>query len=144
MKNTFEEYMLPDIESLPLIALRGITVFPEMSVSFDVERKQSIAALEAVIYGDRKIFLVSQKDVVKEYPGPHDIFDCGVVCAVKQYLRTQSGGMRVMVEGQYRAKVLHCEFSGDYARADIQPIYIPAMPPTLDIEAMMRNAVSIY
>ena len=75
---------LMDIETLPLMAIRGITVFPDMVITFDVERPMSLAALEAAYKKDRRIFLVAQKDILKEQPGRNDLYEIGTVAMVRQ------------------------------------------------------------
>ena len=74
-------------ETLPVMALRGITVFPEMLINSDVERAASIAALNAAAKGERRIFLVTQRDVLKEYTEADDLYTVGTVCTVRQFLR---------------------------------------------------------
>ena len=142
-----EKFSLSDIdnvETLPLIALRGITVFPEMVMSFDVERRQSVSALNASIEGDRRIFLSAQKEVLKEYPDDEDVFQIGVVGIIRQYLRTQDDGMRVMIEGLYRAKAVSTDMSGKYPVANVVMLSTEPVTATANIEALMRNTIGVY
>ncbi len=142
MDNTEVEYA--PVETMPLIAIRGMLVFPEMTISFDVEREQSVAAINEVIYGDRRVLLAAQRDILKEYPDREDIYDYGVVCVVKQNLRTPGGGLRVMVEGEYRAKIIAAQFDGKFAVATIERIEAPAAPMTLKAQALIRSVASMY
>ena len=144
MSEEFTYYNLNDVESLPLIALRGISVFPEMVMSFDVERRQSVAALSAAIASDRRIFLSAQKEVLKEFPDSEDVCQIGVVGIIRQYLRTQDNGMRVMIEGQYRAKAAHIDMGGKYPVADVVQIETQYVKSTSNIEAIMRNTIGLY
>lgn len=129
---------------LPLLAIRGITVFPNMSVSFDVEREQSVAALDAAIDADRQIFIVGQRDVLKEYPEERDCFKVGVICHVEQYLRSGNGSMRVIVRGQSRARLLDMIPHGNVQTAEIMPC--PEKPTRMSArsEAALRSAISLY
>lgn len=92
---------------IPVVALRGLVVFPGMLLHFDVGREKSIAALKAVMDGNREVFLVAQKRVADEDPGAEDLYKVGVVATVKQVLKLpgNSGNIRVAVEGLYRAKL---------------------------------------
>ena len=76
-----------EIEKLPLLALRGLHVFPGMMLTFDVERPASVAALNAAIRCNQLIFLAAQKDLTADLPQESDISDIGTVCRIKQQLR---------------------------------------------------------
>lgn len=91
------------IKKLPMLALRGITVFPDMVINFDVERQLSVAAVEAALKLDGYIFLLTQKDILKEQPTEADLYKIGTICNIKQMLKMPNGGMRVMVSGIARA-----------------------------------------
>lgn len=92
-------------QTLPLIPIRGIVVFPFMMLHFDVARKKSVAALEAAMEGQKNVFLTAQKDVTVEDPTASDIYTLGTVSRVKQMLKLPGGGVRVLVEGLYRAEI---------------------------------------
>lgn len=137
------------IENLPLMAIRGITAFPEIVINFDVERQSSIAAVNAACRRDRQIFLVAQKDILKEKPERDDLYDVGTVCVLRQFIKNPNGGMRIMVEGKYRAKLLKLsnenEYEYDYSRAEVELIQpdhdIKKTPKT---EALMRKACELF
>lgn len=93
------------IESLPLIPLRGITIFPYMVLHFDVGREKSILALEQAMLENQKIFLSAQKEAKVEEPNQDDIFDIGTICNIKQILKLPGDTVRVLVEGQSRGKL---------------------------------------
>lgn len=90
---------------LPLIPLRGITIFPYMVMHFDVGREKSILALEDAMLNDQEIFLVSQKDAKLEEPLEADIYEIGTICTIKQILKLPGDTVRVLVEGTNRARV---------------------------------------
>ena len=95
-----------DTRGLPMLALRGMTAFPGMLLTFDIERPMSIAALNFAMGSDQNIFLVTQKDVAKDIPERSDLYEIGTVCRVRQQLRQPNGSSaRVMVEGLYRARI---------------------------------------
>ncbi len=92
------------IATLPVVALRGLVIFPKMMLHFDIGRKKSTAALNAAMEGDREIFLVAQKDLQVDDPKREDLYACGVVASVRQVLRLPgTDNIRVVVEGRYRA-----------------------------------------
>ena len=90
--------------SLPMMALRGLTVFPGMMLTFEVERSMSIAALNMAMSDDQIIYLVPQKDIATDIPTPDDVYGVGTVCRIKQMMK-QPGTktIRVMAEGIERA-----------------------------------------
>lgn len=92
---------------LPLLALRGILVFPNMIMHLDVGREKSVAALEKAMVEDNEIFLVSQRQANLDDPRPEDLFTMGTVAGIKQILKLPGGTVRVLVEGISRAKVLN-------------------------------------
>src|SRR5690625_2065654 len=98
--------MTKDTTQLPLLALRGILVFPSMVVHLDVGREKSIASLETAMMGDQTIFLASQKEVAIEEPQPEDIFRIGTVAKISQMLKLPNGTIRVLVEGLHRAEIV--------------------------------------
>ena len=114
---------IKEMDKLPLLALRGLHVFPGMLLTFDVERPASIAALNAAVRCDQLIFLSAQKDLTADLPQEDDIFSVGTVCRIKQQLRQPRGSLcRVMVEGLYRAKAesMQCDPKGYYAWVERQ------------------------
>lgn len=93
------------VSTLPLLALRGLVVFPQTSVTFDVGREKSIAALQEAMAADQCLFLVSQKDIGVEDPTIEQLHKTGVVVRIRQVLHMPSNSLRVMVEAQYRARI---------------------------------------
>ena len=95
------------VNNLPLLALRGLTVFPGMLLTFDVERPASLTALNVAMQSDQLIFLAAQKDLKAEMPEEKDIWHIGTVARIRQQLRQpRSKVCRVLVEGLYRAEAL--------------------------------------
>lgn len=98
----FNEFM-----HMPIVALRGLTVFPGMSLHFDVGRKKSIAALKNAMNNDQRIFLVAQKDAGVNEPELEDLYEVGVVCEIKQMIKIpNSPNLRVAVEGLCRGDLI--------------------------------------
>lgn len=106
--------------TLPLIPLRGITIFPSMVMHFDVGREKSILALESAMENNGQVFLVTQKKVKDEVPKLKDLYNIGTVCKIKQLLKLPNNVIRVLVEGTERAKLI--EFTGkeEYIEANIE------------------------
>lgn len=95
---------------MPIIALRGLVVFPKMVLHFDVGREKSIRALKFAMEHSQKVFLTTQKRVSKDDPGENDLFSLGVLADVKQLLKIpNSDNMRVVVEGAQRAYLTYLE-----------------------------------
>lgn len=90
-------------EQMPILALRGLTVFPKQMLHFDVGREKSVKALELAMKGDQRIFLVTQKNILDDEPTEKHLYRIGTVAKIKQVLRTQGDLVRVLVEGEYRA-----------------------------------------
>ena len=108
-----------DVLNMPLLALRGIVVFPKTVIHFDVIRKKSIDALNAAMATNRNIFLLTQKNISAEDPTAEDLYKIGCVAKVKQVLRLSGDAVRVLVEGCYRAECLDITPSEPLLRADI-------------------------
>ena len=94
---------------LPAIALRGLVIFPNSIVHFDVGREKSKNAITEAMSGDRMIYLVPQVDMDVEDPAKADVYDIGVVAEIKQVLKLQDGVVKVMVDAKYRAKTVDVE-----------------------------------
>ena len=91
---------------LPMIATRGMLAFPQMTLSFDVEREASVRAADEAASGDHLIFLSMQKHIEDEAPGPEEVYRIGTVCRVRQLLRQMKGYSRMIVESLYRAEAV--------------------------------------
>ena len=95
-----------NITELPMIATRGMLAFPQMTLSFDVEREASVRAADEAASGDHLIFLSMQKHIEDEAPGPEEVYRIGTVCRVRQLLRQMKGYSRMIVESLYRAEAV--------------------------------------
>lgn len=133
-------------EKLPMIALRGLTMFPDVILTFDVEREPSLRALEMSVIGNRDIFLVAQKNVAVDVPEEKDMYSVGVICRVKQQIRQpQSSIRRVTVEGLYRARAEHMVLTGRAYTADVTPLPDKEERVSEDrIVALVRSCFSMY
>ena len=97
--------MEPAAWNIPIMPLRGLTVFPHMNLTFDVERRLSIVALEKAMETEQEIFLVTQRDLSDDSPGQEDLYEVGTVSHISQILRLSPSAVRVMVEGRCRARL---------------------------------------
>lgn len=103
--NNFD--LTENIIELPVIPLRGLVVFPDMVLHFDVGRRKSVEALKSAMHNNQRVFLVCQKDASVDDPGIDEIFEIGVVCNIKQMVRIpNSDNLRVVVEGVERGKII--------------------------------------
>lgn len=111
------------ILNIPTVALRGMTILPEMIVHFDASRTRSMKAVQQSMQSDmQKIFLVAQKEVGTDEPGQEDIFEIGTVAVVKQVIKMSKNVVRVLVVGESRAKLLKITEMDPAIRADIEII----------------------
>ena len=104
---------------LPLLALRGVVVFPKTVASFDVARKKSANALRVAMEADQTLFVATQKDVYVEEPEERDLYEIGTVVKIKQVLKVTDNVIKVLVEGLYRAKRLTFKNGTRYLVADV-------------------------
>ena len=105
---------------MPVIPLRGVSVFPGMLLHFDVGREKSISALENAMMNDQMVFLVTQKDSETDLPTPDDFFEVGTTARIKQMLRLPGNAIRVLVEGMSRARILTVIQEVPYFRAEVE------------------------
>ena len=125
---------------LPLIPLRGITIFPNMIIHFDIGRERSIAALEEAMLNESKIFLVTQKDPEVEIPeSKDDMYSIGTICKIKQILKLPKGTTRVLVEGLERATLLEFEEKEKFLQAKIEKIVEEATEVESNEDIAFRN-----
>lgn len=142
-----------EVRSIPMIALRGMTILPEMVIHFDVSRTKSIKAVEeAMLEEGQKIFLASQVDTEVENPGGADVHEVGTIAAIKQIVKLPKNILRVLVAGEQRARRVEMEFEEPYLRArvvaleDIDDVKekFGSDPANVNIEAMMRGLREIF
>jgi ATP-dependent Lon protease len=130
-------------QSLPVLPLRDIVVFPHMIVPLFVGRDRSVAALEAAMAADKEIFLVAQLDPAEDDPERDDLFDIGVVAQVLQLLKLPDGTVRVLVEGQQRGRLVNLDNGTEHLLGDVERVEEIAASGT-EIEALMRSSVEQY
>ncbi len=129
--------------AFPLLPLRDIVVFPGMVVPLFVGRDKSVAALEAAMENGKDIFLVAQLDPSCDDPEAEDLFDLGVVAQVLQMLKLPDGTVRVLVEGQYRARMTEMRLSDEYVMAQTEQVEEITASGT-EVSAMMRSALGQF
>lgn len=129
--------------TLPLIPLRGISIFPYMVIHFDVGRDKSIEALEQSMLDDSLILLCTQKNPKVDEPNVDDFYHVGTVAKVKQMLKLPGGSIRVLVEGISRGRVIHVTQDDPYFEAEIEDMtYDPEdIETNPDTEAAMRLVI---
>ncbi len=129
-------------QTLPVLPLRDIVVFPQMIVPLFVGRDKSVKALEAVMHGDKTVFLLSQKNPADEDPAEGDLYDIGTIATVLQLLKLPDGTVKVLVEGQSRARLTG--LSGvDYLTATIAAVD-DVLGDATQIEALVRSAAKQF
>ena len=131
---------------LPAIALRGLVVFPNNLVHFEVGREKSIAAVEWAMANNSNVFLVAQKEMELSDPTQEDLFAYGVVAEVKQVLRVSDDLVKVLVEGKYRAKLTDLDTTGDFLLASVRPapVRVGKTEDAVETEALLRALKSSF
>jgi len=131
--------------NIPLIPLRGLTIFPYMVIHFDVGRDKSINALEEAMVNDSLIFLTAQKEAEIDEPGPDDFYHVGTVCKIKQLLKLPGDNIRVLVEGINRAKITEIIMEEPYIKVEIEEfIYDEEITKDKKMEAIMRMVIESF
>ena len=131
---------------LPLLPLRDVVVFPHMVIPLFVGRPKSIKALESAMEAERRIMLVAQKAAAKDEPSVEDMFEVGCVATILQLLKLPDGTVKVLVEGQQRAKVNKIEDGEQHFSANVTPIEAApiAADKTSEIEALRRAVMQQF
>lgn len=130
--------------NLPILALRGLAVFPDQTVHFDVGRSKSILALEAAMKQDQTLFLVPQKDLLMDDPKLKDLYAVGTVAKVKQVLKTQTENLRILVTGVCRGKITEVSQSEPYLAGTVEAIPEQEQGDSLRAQALRREANNLY
>ena len=145
--------MEKETKSIPMIALRGMTILPEMVIHFDVSREKSKKAIEeAMIEEGQKIFLVAQKDMDVENPGLKDVYEVGTIATIRQIVKLPKNIVRVLISGEQRAEINGLEFEEPYLRANVSVLEdvdeieakFGSDPANTNVEAMMRGLREIF
>ena len=130
---------------MPLLALRGLCVFPAMNLHFDVGRKKSVKALDEAMERDQRIFLVAQKDTITDKPKTEDLYEVGTIAKVKQIIKVPGDTLRVIVEVVKRARIIKIIRTEPYFEAEVDD-FVPMARAVSRIrrEALMRNAQNTF
>ncbi|WP_028388288.1 endopeptidase La [Legionella fairfieldensis] len=134
-----------DASSLPVLPLRDVVVYPHMVIPLFVGRDKSIKALEASMVDNKQIFLVAQQKSSQDDPGPQDLYTVGTVSSVLQLLKLPDGTVKVLVEGEHRAKVKDYSQDKGFLEADLEAIEeVNALLKDQEIEILMRSLMSQF
>ena len=134
------------VSTMPTIALRGLTIFPNVMIHFEVARDISIKALEEAMTEGSPLFLVTQKDISVEAPVADDLYTIGTIANVRQILRMPGDNVRVMVEGQSRGRMLRLMRTEPYLEAEVEEIQEEKAPERASArtEALMRSTYELF
>lgn len=139
------DFVFEKRRSMPVLPLRGLSVFPGMLLNFDVERPMSIAALNFAMGAEQLVFLAAQKEISKDIPFLEDIYRVGAVCRVRQILRQPGGkAIRVMVEGLARGRIDSLSSDTPCMFAEIEPLPDIEERPTVKTEALCRRCTALF
>ena len=146
--------MSKEVKSLPMVALQGMTVLPEMVTHFDVSRERSIQAIEEAMQEEgQKVFLTAQKDIEDEEPGMEDLQQIGTIASIRQVIKLPRNLLRVLISGEKRAVINTIEFTDPYMRANVTVIdnvnetlelSTDSEANSANLEAMARGLKEIY
>lgn len=129
---------------MPILALRGLVVFPEQTVHFDVGRAKSVRALETAMQADQTLLLIPQKDLLVDDPKLKDLYAIGTVAKVKQVLKTQGENLRILVTGVCRGKISELQQSDPYLEGVVEAVSPTKTADNVRAHALRREAVSLY
>ncbi len=130
-------------ETLPLLPLRDIVIFPQMVVPLFVGRAKSVAALETAMAGSKDLALIAQRDASQDDPQTADLFPVGVVATIVQLLKLPDGTVRVLVEGKSRARLVAMNDLGAHLEAEVEPVSEVA-DESAELAALARNAAEQF
>lgn len=132
-------------KKLPLIPIRGIGIFPNMVIHFDIGREKSVNALEEAMLEDSDIFLTVQKEADIDSPKEDDFFEVGVICKIKQMIKMPGDNIRVLVEGLNRAKILEIMQNEPYFEVNVNE-YVYNFNVQIDekLDAMIRLSLEQF
>lgn len=137
--------MEKEIRNIPMVALRGMTVMPEMVVHFDVSRTYSIQAIqEAMQKEDQQVFLVAQREVHVEDPNLQDVFEIGTIATIKQIVKLSRNMLRVLVAGEKRARLLAFEKTDGYLNAQVEVIEEPHLEEEVNDNPKAKNIQELF
>ena len=129
---------------MPILALRGLAVFPDQTIHFDVGRPKSVKALEAAMKLNQTLLLIPQKDILVDDPKLIDLYSIGTVAKVKQVLKTQGENLRVLVTGICRGKITELQQSDPYLSGIVEAVPAPEAGDSVRSHALRREANALY
>ena len=132
------------VNELPLLALRGMVIFPGTSTHLDIGRKKSMLALNSAMATDQLIYLVTQRDAAIEDPTADDLYEIGTVARIRQVLRLPGDNLRVMLEGLYRARTEYIIQTDPHFGASTRELLSKSYIPALEEEALLRNCHELF
>ena len=131
------------IETLPMVPLRDVVVFPHMMIPFVIGRQSSIRALDHALARGKRIFLSAQHDATRDNPGPEEIYTLGTVCNIVQSLKLPDGNVKVLVEGLDRARALEFREEGGSLKVVVK--LVPrSEEPAAGIEGLMSKVIGLF
>ena len=139
--------------NMPMVALRGMTILPEMAIHFDVSRERSIEAVQKAMQGtEQKIFLVAQRELNIEEPEQKDVYEIGTIASIKQVAKMSKKMLRVLITGAERAKLVRITEKDPYLQAEIElmedyndyePECINECPEAKNLQEITRDMIRI-
>ena len=105
--------------TIPVVALRGMTILPGMVAHFDVSREKSMKAIEEAMIGEENVFLITQQNIEADEPETEDLYRIGVIAKVKQVIKMRNGVVRILVEGEKRAELLELTEGLPYLQGEV-------------------------
>lgn len=129
---------------MPVLALRGIVIFPDQTIHFDIGRMKSALALEAAMKHDQILLLVPQKDILTDDPGLQDLYPVGTVVKVKQILKSRGENIRVLVTGLYRARIEELEQFSPFLAGSVEKAEEIITEATSKSRVLRREAISLF
>ena len=129
---------------MPILALRGLAIYPEQTVHFDIGRIKSALALENAMKRDQRILLIPQKDILDDDPDLSGLYPVGTVAKVKQILKSHGDNIRVLVTGLYRAKIEDLTQFSPFLKGQVIELQEKSEPKTLNTRAMRREATALF
>ena len=131
--------------NMPVLALRGLTIFPHCLLTFDVEREISIRALERAMESDQQIFLVAQREINVPLPGEKDLYTMGTISVIRQILRISENAVRVMMEGRSRARLRRLWQTEPYLQGNVEPVReLKSRISDFQLEALLRQTYTNF
>lgn len=136
------EHMISGV--LPILALRGLVIFPDQTVHFDIGRIKSIKALEAAMKDNQTVMLVPQKDIAEDDPNLSGLYTMGTVAKVKQVLKTQGDNLRILVTGLRRAHIVELQQGEPYMQGIVESVSELPSAGSARNQALCREANMVY